>query len=118
MPAGEIASALRATPSTLLFHLSALERANLVQAIRQRRQITYAVRFDGLRELLSFLTANACGSLAGTLLSGALYEVGGLIGCHRIGDNASFVLAHHAHAADPRPRTIGPGAEAATRIAA
>src|SRR5262249_60582329 len=60
MPAGEIASALRVAPSTLSFHLSALEQANLVQSARQGRQNIYAVRFHGLRELLSFLTETCC----------------------------------------------------------
>jgi ArsR family transcriptional regulator, arsenate/arsenite/antimonite-responsive transcriptional repressor / arsenate reductase (thioredoxin) len=61
MPAGEIASVLRVAPSTLSFHLSALEQANLVQSTRQGRQIIYAVRFHGLRALLSFLTETCCG---------------------------------------------------------
>lgn len=61
MPAGEIAALLGQAPSTLSFHLSALEQAGLVQSTRQGRQIIYAVRFAGLRALFSFLTETCCG---------------------------------------------------------
>lgn len=61
MPAGEIAARLGQVPSTLSFHLSALEQAGLVQSTRQGRQIIYAVRFSGLRSLFSFLTETCCG---------------------------------------------------------
>ncbi len=59
MPAGSIATALGVPPSTLSFHLSALEHAGLTTATRQGRQIIHAVRIAGLRELLTFLT-EAC----------------------------------------------------------
>jgi len=61
LPAGELAAALRVAPSTLSFHLNALEQADLIQSTRQGRQIIYAVRFHGLRQLLSFLTDTCCG---------------------------------------------------------
>ena len=60
MTAGDIAVALKVAPSTLSFHLSALEQAGLVRSTRQGRQVIYAVRFIGLRELLSFLTETCC----------------------------------------------------------
>jgi protein-tyrosine-phosphatase/DNA-binding transcriptional ArsR family regulator len=60
MSAGAVAKTLNIAPSTLSFHLSALEQANLVQSRRQGRQIIYAVRFYGLRQLLSFLTETCC----------------------------------------------------------
>lgn len=60
MPAGEVAAALKVAPSTLSFHLGALEQAGLVRSTRQGRHIIYAVRFAGLRELLSFLTETCC----------------------------------------------------------
>jgi protein-tyrosine-phosphatase/DNA-binding transcriptional ArsR family regulator len=60
MAAGEAASALKVAPSTLSFHLAALEQAGLVRSTRQGRHIIYAVRFAGLRELLSFLTETCC----------------------------------------------------------
>jgi len=61
MAAGEVAAALRTAPSTLSFHLGALEQAGLVRSTRQGRHIIYAVRFAGLRELLSYLTETCCG---------------------------------------------------------
>lgn len=61
MSAGEIATHLGQAPSTLSFHLSALEQAGLVQSTRQGRQIIYAVRFSGLRALFSYLTETCCG---------------------------------------------------------
>lgn len=61
LPAGEIARTLGVQPSTLSFHLSALEAAGLVQSTRQGRHIVYAVRFAALRRLLVFLTETCCG---------------------------------------------------------
>lgn len=61
LPAGGIAARLGVPPSTLSFHLGALEQAGLVQATRQGRQVIYAVRFKGLRDLLAFLTETCCG---------------------------------------------------------
>jgi ArsR family transcriptional regulator, arsenate/arsenite/antimonite-responsive transcriptional repressor / arsenate reductase (thioredoxin) len=60
MAAGELASQLGQPPSTLSFHLSALEQAGLVQSTRQGRHVIYAVRFAGLRALFSFLTETCC----------------------------------------------------------
>jgi protein-tyrosine-phosphatase/DNA-binding transcriptional ArsR family regulator len=60
MSAGEVATHLGVTPSTLSFHLSTLEQAGLIRSTRQGRHIIYAVRFAGLRELLSFLTETCC----------------------------------------------------------
>ena len=60
MAAGEVAAALKVAPSTLSFHLGLLEQAGLIRSTRQGRHIIYAVRFAGLRELLSFLTETCC----------------------------------------------------------
>lgn len=60
MAAGELASHLGQPPSTLSFHLAALEQAGLVQSTRQGRHVIYAVRFAGLRALFSFLTETCC----------------------------------------------------------
>ncbi len=61
LPAGEIAARLGVPPSTLSFHLAALERAGLTQSTRQGRQIVHAARIVGLRRLLGFLTETCCG---------------------------------------------------------
>lgn len=60
MSAGQVAAQLGVAPSTLSFHLGALEQSGLIRSTRQGRHIIYAVRFAGLRELLSFLTETCC----------------------------------------------------------
>jgi protein-tyrosine-phosphatase/DNA-binding transcriptional ArsR family regulator len=60
LPAGALAERLGVPPSTLSFHLNALERAGLLHSTRQGRSIVYAVRIGGLRALLAFL-AETCG---------------------------------------------------------
>jgi arsenate reductase len=60
LPAGEIASQLGLAASTASFHLSGLERAGLLHATRQGRQIRYAARIAPLQDLLGFL-AETCG---------------------------------------------------------
>ena len=61
MPAGDISLRLGLPPSTLSFHLAALERAGLTQSTRHGRHIVHAVRLAGLRQLLAFLTETCCG---------------------------------------------------------
>jgi ArsR family transcriptional regulator, arsenate/arsenite/antimonite-responsive transcriptional repressor / arsenate reductase (thioredoxin) len=58
--AGDIAAALGQAPSTLSFHLSALEQAGLIASARQGRQVIYSVRLAGLRDLFGFLTETCC----------------------------------------------------------
>ncbi len=59
--AGEIATLQGIPPSTLSFHLAALERAGLVRSTRRGRHVIYAVSVVGLRSLLGFLTETCCG---------------------------------------------------------
>lgn len=59
LAAGEIAAALGVAPSTLSFHLRALEQAGLIRPTRQGRSLVYAAQVAALRELLAFL-ADAC----------------------------------------------------------
>jgi protein-tyrosine-phosphatase/DNA-binding transcriptional ArsR family regulator len=59
--AGELADKLGLPPSTTSFHLSALEKAGLVEKARQGQQIIYTARPGALRELLGFLTEACCG---------------------------------------------------------
>jgi len=60
LPAGEIAEAVGATPTSASFHLKELDRAGLIHATRAGRYIRYAVQFDGMRRLLTFLTEDCC----------------------------------------------------------
>ena len=59
-PAGDIAERLAVPPSTLSFHLKELDRAGLVHSWRVQRQIRYAADYEGMRRLLTFLTADCC----------------------------------------------------------
>lgn len=61
LPSGEIASELAVPPTAMSFHLANLERAGLVTARRDGRNVRYAVRIDRVRDLITFLTADCCG---------------------------------------------------------
>ncbi|HEV7268773.1 MAG TPA: metalloregulator ArsR/SmtB family transcription factor [Falsiroseomonas sp.] len=61
LPAGDIAGRLGVPPSTLSFHLRALEQAGLIAATRQGRQLVYAAQIARLRALLAFLVEACCG---------------------------------------------------------
>lgn len=60
LPAGEIADAVGATPTGASFHLKELDRAGLIHATRVGRYIRYAVHFDKVRQLVTFLTEDCC----------------------------------------------------------
>ncbi|MBS0232489.1 MAG: helix-turn-helix transcriptional regulator [Proteobacteria bacterium] len=60
LSAGEIAEAVGATPTGGSFHLKELDRAGLIHATRVGRYIRYAVHFEKMRQLLSFLTEDCC----------------------------------------------------------
>jgi DNA-binding transcriptional ArsR family regulator len=59
--AGEIGTELGIVPSTLSFHLSALEGAGLVRSMRAGRYMCYGVRPEAIGHLLDFLTEDCCG---------------------------------------------------------
>ena len=58
--AGDLAARLAVPPSTLSFHLRALEQAGLVQSTRQGRSLIYAARIAALRGVLAFLAEACC----------------------------------------------------------
>lgn len=58
--AGEIAATLGLPPSSLSFHLAALEAAGLVAATRDGRFIRYRIEPGTIRDLLSYLTEECC----------------------------------------------------------
>jgi DNA-binding transcriptional ArsR family regulator len=60
LAAGEIAAALALPPSSLSFHLAALEGAGLVTAARTGRFIHYRVEPGAIRSLLGYLTEDCC----------------------------------------------------------
>ena len=61
LAAGAVAERIGVQPATLSFHLRELERAGLLTARRESRQIFYAPDFRGMRALLAFLTEDCCG---------------------------------------------------------
>jgi ArsR family transcriptional regulator len=58
--AGRIAEALEVPGATLSFHLKELARAGLVSSRHERQFIYYAVDFERMAELMTFLTQNCC----------------------------------------------------------
>ncbi|UUX52009.1 metalloregulator ArsR/SmtB family transcription factor [Nisaea acidiphila] len=60
MSAGDLADRAGLSRSGLSFHIAQLERAGLVHARRQHRNIFYAVEIDAMRRLLTFLTQDCC----------------------------------------------------------
>ena len=59
LAAGEIALRLQVAPSSLSFHLRALEQAGLIAPTRHGRSLIYAAQIHRLRGLIAFL-ADAC----------------------------------------------------------
>lgn len=60
LPAGQVAETLDVPPATLSFHLKELARAGLVESRREGRSIRYALRVEGMRALLRFLSDDCC----------------------------------------------------------
>ena len=58
--AGDIADSIGISPTSLSFHLKELDRAALVTATRSGRYIRYAVRIEGMRQLLAYLSEDCC----------------------------------------------------------
>jgi len=58
--AGDIATELGVAPPTLSFHLGHLVRAGLVDSRREGRSVLYALRADGIRDLVGFITEDCC----------------------------------------------------------
>ena len=58
--AGRIGETLEVPAATLSFHLKELTRAGLVSTQHERQFIYYAVDFERMAELMTFLTQNCC----------------------------------------------------------
>jgi ArsR family transcriptional regulator len=60
MAAGHIASKVGLVPSSLTFHLQALQRAGLISQRRESRQLIYSADFDAMNDVVGYLTENCC----------------------------------------------------------
>ena len=58
--AGEIAKELDIPAATLTFHLKELSHAGLIDSEREGRSIRYALRVEGIRDLLNYLLHECC----------------------------------------------------------
>jgi ArsR family transcriptional regulator len=58
--AGRIGEKLKVPGATLSFHLKELARAGLVSPRQERQFIYYAVDFERMAELMTYLTQNCC----------------------------------------------------------
>ena len=60
LPAGVIAGRLGVVPSSLTFHLQALQRAGLLKRRREGRQLIYSADFAAMNSLVGVLTDHCC----------------------------------------------------------
>ena len=60
LPAGEIATRCKLSPTRCSFHLKELEHAGLINSQRDGRFIRYAITVPAVRALMSFLTEDCC----------------------------------------------------------
>src|SRR5580658_9999250 len=60
LPAGVIAERVGLVPSSLTFHVQALQRAGLITQRRVSRQLIYTADFSAMDALVGYLTENCC----------------------------------------------------------
>lgn len=60
LPAGAIGERVGLQPSSLTFHLQALQRAGLVSQQRASRQLIYSADYAAMNGLVGYLTDNCC----------------------------------------------------------
>ena len=60
LPAGIVGNRIGLTPSSLTFHLQALQRAGLIKQARLGRQLLYSADFSAMNELVGYLTDECC----------------------------------------------------------
>jgi ArsR family transcriptional regulator len=84
LPAGRIAAAVMAMPSTMSFHLAHLEQAGLARSRRQATSVIYTAVPEALGNLITYLTEECCGGrpklcapLGGAVPHGQLNETVG-----------------------------------------
>lgn len=60
LSAGKIATKLKLSAPTLSFHLKELKSAGLINCTRNGRSLIYNANFNGMRNLVEFLTEDCC----------------------------------------------------------
>lgn len=65
LPAGVIGERVGLVPSSLTFHLQALQRAGLIRQARASRQLIYSADYGAMNGLVGYLTENCCGASGG-----------------------------------------------------
>ena len=60
LPAGAIGEQVGLVPSSLTYHLQALQRAHLIRQARASRQLIYSADYTAMNELVGYLTENCC----------------------------------------------------------
>ena len=60
LPAGAIGERVGLVPSSLTFHLQALQRAGLITQLRASRQLIYSADFAVMNGLVAYLTDKCC----------------------------------------------------------
>jgi ArsR family transcriptional regulator, arsenate/arsenite/antimonite-responsive transcriptional repressor len=60
LPAGVVGERVGLVPSSLTFHLQALQRAHLIRQTRASRQLIYSADYSAMNELVGYLTDNCC----------------------------------------------------------
>jgi ArsR family transcriptional regulator len=60
LPAGVIGERVGLQPSSLTFHLQALQRAGLISQERVSRQLIYSADYSAMNGLVGYLTDNCC----------------------------------------------------------
>ena len=66
LPAGVIGERVGLVPSSLTFHLQALQRAGLIRQVRASRQLIYSADYGVMNELVGYLTDNCCAASGGS----------------------------------------------------
>ncbi len=60
LPAGVVGNRVGLTPSSLTFHLQALQRAGLIKQARVGRQLFYSADFSAMNDLVGYITDECC----------------------------------------------------------
>jgi DNA-binding transcriptional ArsR family regulator len=60
LAAGAIGERIGLVPSSLTFHLQALQRAGLIRQLRASRQLIYSADFTVMNQLVGYLTDKCC----------------------------------------------------------